>query len=384
MGDSVPRLVILGSSLTALAVARNAARLGMSPVIVDTQAGIAASTRKARVEIVAGGDEASALGRVVAHAEPAPAWLIATSDAWLRFLIAHRALLELRFAEILHPGNAVLADCLEKGRFARWCADKGIPAPTSYAVATVQQDPASVRFPVLVRPAQSAHASRAVPKAVEAGSMDELRRWLDVYAHAGLSPSITQSRLGLDLVQYSVGASRRGQAMTAIVAVKRRPLARQCAVGSYVELESDTDAEALATRALCAMDYHGIAEVEILRDRANGADYVIEINPRPWIQYGLAEAAGRDLLAFQLAPGTARGRVVTSGRRWMNLPADLYYCFSRSAGVVRSGEISVGDYIRSLLRANTFAHLALDDPAPAWRSMVELYRSYAGRRSADT
>ena len=88
------------------------------------------------------------------------------------------------------------------------------------------------------------------------------------------------------------------------------------------------------------MDYHGIAEVEILRDRANGTNYVIEINPRPWIQYGLAEASGRDLLAFQLAPVAARGRVVTSGKRWMNLPADLYYCFSRSAGVVRSGEIT--------------------------------------------
>ena len=384
MGASVPRLVILGSSLTALAVARNAARLGMRPVIVDTQAGIAASTRKAAVDIVAGGDEPSVLSRVTDHAQPAPAWLVATSDAWLRFLIAHRALLELRFVQILHPGNAVLADCLEKSRFARWCAVNGIPAPASYAVETVQQDPASVRFPVLVRPAQSAHASRAVPKAVEAASMLELRRWLDVYAHAGLAPSITQSLLGLDLVQYSVGASRRGQAMTTIVAVKQRPLPRQCAVGSYVELASDGDADALAARALCAMDYQGIAEVEILRDRANGADYVIEINPRPWIQYGLAEASGRDLLAFQLAPAATSGRVVASGKRWMNLPADLYYCFSRSAGAVRSGEISAGDYFRSLLRANTFAHLALDDPAPAWRSFVELYRSYAGRRSADT
>jgi predicted ATP-grasp superfamily ATP-dependent carboligase len=138
------------------------------------------------------------------------------------------------------------------------------------------------------------------------------------------------------------------------VAIKRRPSPEVCGVGSYVELSPDAAVETLARRALDALDFRGIAEVEILRDEDSGRDYLIEINARPWVQYALGPASGHDLLSFMFFPDRHDPRrAATSGRRWLDLSADAYYCFSRTVGLVRDGRIPFRTYLSSVLRANT-------------------------------
>jgi NADPH-dependent 2,4-dienoyl-CoA reductase/sulfur reductase-like enzyme len=77
MDDAPPRLVVLGSTVTALAVARNAAALGMRPIIVDTCSGIATSTRIAQVEIWEGRAEKELCSRLAGVPGRGRAWLIA-------------------------------------------------------------------------------------------------------------------------------------------------------------------------------------------------------------------------------------------------------------------------------------------------------------------
>lgn len=377
-----PRLVILGTSVTALAVARNAADLGMHPVLVDTANGIAAGTRRAEVRLFPGAGPDVLLGALAVAAAGREAWLIATSDAWLRFIVQHRDTLQRHFGEILHPANESLAVCLDKARFAQWCAAQGLPLPRWHDAARVLADAGQLPFPLLLRPQESSHASRlAVPKAVAVHDASELARWMGVFQAAAVTPLVTESLLGRRITQYSVGGARRGAAMMTFVAIKRRPLPEVCAVGSFVELAPDDAIEALARRTLDALDYRGIAEVEILRDEDSGRDYLIEVNARPWVQYALGAASGHDLLAFMLDPGgVAAGRAVTSGKRWLNLSADLHYCFSRSVGLVRDGRIPLGAYVLSVLRANVFAYHAWADPGPAWRSLREFVKAYASTR----
>src|SRR5262249_54884355 len=122
-------------------------------------------------------------------------------------------------------------------------------------------------------------------------------------------------------------------------------------------------------------------EVEILRDENAGRNYVIEVNARPWVQYALGPASGHDLLAFMLDPTKHDAhRAATSGRRWLNLSADAYYCFSRSVGLVRDGRIPLSSYLASVIRANTFAYLSLRDPAPAWRNLRQWLSSVVAAR----
>jgi len=93
---------------------------------------------------------------------------------------------------------------------------------------------------------------------------------------------------------------------------------------------------------------------------------LIEINARPWLQYALAPASGHDFLGALLGRPRAMRRV-TDGRRWIDFDSDVFGAFSSSVGAVRLGELGLGSYLLSLLRANVYARFDLRDPMPALR-----------------
>jgi len=372
---SRPHLVILGSSLTALAVTRDAANLGLRPLLVDTDNDVAMATRRADVRHLRNATDGEVLEWLKTHAATTPCWLIATSDPWLHFIVRHRAVLEGCFIEILHPRNSVLEMCLDKRTFSEWCGRHGVPVPRQYESAQVMSVTHDAQYPLLLRPHRaSGGAIASVPKAVHVRDSAQLIEWIDAFSRAGVTPLVTESLLGRRLTQYSVGAARRGSSLVAFVAIKQRPVPELCAVGSYVQLARQDEVEALARRTLELLDYQGIAELEVLRDEDSGENFVIEVNARPWIQYGLGPASGNDLLRFMIdPPGFDARRTLATGTRWLNMSADLYYCFSRSVGLVRSGRIPFGAYVVSLLRANTFAYHSWSDPGPGLRSLRRLF-----------
>jgi predicted ATP-grasp superfamily ATP-dependent carboligase len=322
--------------------------------------------------------------RIRELAERAPSSLVATSDVWLRAIVAHRAELSVSGMDILHPDNARLEICLDKSRFAAWCEQNWLPAPRPYAVPADLSPDRSVTFPVLVRPAETEH-SRLVataPKAIEVRRVRDLAECLDGYRRAGAVPVVGESLLGRRLQQFSVGAAVSAPTMMTVVTRKLRPPPDACAIGSLVEATEQPDVERLAQRALLALDYHGIAEVEILRDEDSGEVFLIEVNARPWLQFAIASARGRDLLAFVLERrASARGPPSTYIKEravWLDFRYDLRVCFG-TGGLVRTGRLGLWAYLRSIARANVFARWSLSDPLPAWRDFCALLRSALSR-----
>jgi len=385
------RLVILGTNLTALALARSASRRGIESCVVDVAVGPASKSRLATCFVDGSRSRASLLQQVCRLGAERASWLVSTADAWSFEIIAKRQELESAFARILQPSNEALAICLSKTEFAAWCAVQKIPAPRQYRF-----DPASfeiaddIVFPLFVRPAVTQHARRhpGIAKATEIHTPRDLRACLQAFEDAKLVPAISESLLGRNLVQVSVGAAMtEGRSMT-LVARKVRPLAKACRVGSLVETTTDADAEALALTALHRLGYEGIAEVEILKDADTGRMYVIEINARPWIQFGLAEAAGRDLLGFLLAGGRVDAPAAQKSRVWLDFSGDLWNCFNRCDGLVRRRSVSFPAYLRSLLRARVYARWSARDPLPfvtdAMASAGSTWRSLRQRRAETT
>lgn len=370
-------LAVLGSSLTGLAVARDAHALGFKAFVVDRRRGVANASRLAESRLLPDADDETLCLMLEDIARTsAPCWLVASGDVWVRFIMAHRARLEAAFARILHPDNAALAVCLGKAEFAAFCERHDLSVPPRVDAQAIRDGAPDVRYPLLLRPVASNHAAgAAVPKAVEAANRDEALRWLGVYADAGVAALVTASLLARPITQYSVGAARNGDALMTYVAVKRRPLPRVCAVGSFVALSPQPEVEALARRALEALDYQGIAEVEILRDDASGECFLIEINARPWVQYPLGPASGHPLLGYLIDPGSFdAARAATTGKSWLNLTQDLFFCLSRSVGHVRRGEIGWEDWLASLVGARSFAYFDWRDPKPAWVALREFVR----------
>lgn len=360
-----PRLVILGSSLTALAVARDAHARGLAPVLVDTEAGIAFATRRAQRVLAASAEEA--LARVLDHGGSANA-LVATGDDWLRFVAAHRARLDAAFGRVLHPSNPMLEILLDKHAFAQWCAANALPTPRTWLPDT---EPGSVplRFPLLVRPRATRHGRAPLPKAVEVHDERELREWVCRYRARGASPLVSESLLGRQLTQYSVPFVRNGTSMLSFVARKLRPGPERCAEGTLVEMTRNAAVEQLARRAAECAEYFGIGEAEILHAHDEGRSYLIEINARPWLQYALAPATGRDFLGLLLGREVAAAPRARQ-RTWINLRGDRAVAFDRAAGLVRRGQLGIGPYLRSLARCNVFAVFDVRDPLPFARMVL--------------
>jgi predicted ATP-grasp superfamily ATP-dependent carboligase len=373
MSEAGPdRIIILGSGITALAVARCAHRLGLAPTIFDTSAQVATRSRLVQAEIHPEPWCDSILARLVQLGERRRSFLVATADAWLQFLILHRTQLEGAYAHILHPGNEALAVCLDKGRFADWCETHGLPTPRRFQLdENLGSDDPRLQFPLLLRPAETLHSAPdlAALKAVEVRTPAELAEQLQRLTRANRQPVLSQSLLGRPLIQHSVGFARHDDRMLVVTARKLRPLPTACAPGTLVETTEDPRLQALAHQVARLLDYQGIGEIEILEDSSTGELFLIEVNPRPWLQFTLGAATGRDLLGL-VTRGQAHCRArVTRGRaRWLDFRGDLRGCLP----ALRKRKLGIVAYLRSISFANEYALWNGFDQAPFWRDLVEL------------
>lgn len=358
-------LIILGSSLTALAVARVAWRTGLQCVMVDVTAGPAACTRTAEFVRVASADAEAVVRSMDRLRGRADVAVVADSDRWLRVIVAQGDRLAAERWLVLHPSASALRCCLDKSAFLSWCAQQGLPAPRVYAEADARQVPTG-DYPLMLRPEWTQHSSNTgLPKALEVRRPDELATWLARYADVAVTPSICQSLLRPGLRQFSVGAARnRSGAVLTFLAEKIRPHAEQCAGGTYVVPAVARGVEALAARALDALSYFGVAEVEILFDPTTSTGYLIEVNARPWLQYGLPYACGLDLLGFATDRTGGADGPRSQSHAWLYFTSDLYACFSRSSGLVRTGKVAPLRYLRSILGADVYATWDWRDPGP--------------------
>lgn len=369
-----PRAVILGTSLTALAVARNAHGLELDPLLIDDEEGVAAATSRADVKLFPGSDDDRIIRALAARAQETPCCLIATSDKWLRFIARNRAALDQDFARVLHPRNDVLETCLDKRAFASFCERHDFPAPRVFDLqqARTRQLP----FPVLVRPSQSGFVPRSVvEKATQVDSWRALDDLVRRYARAGVVPFATESLLDRHLEQWSVGLARRDGRIIGITAKKLRPAPAACSVGTFVTLVWDEPAFALASSVVTALDLEGFAEVEILRDVDRGTMFVIEVNPRPWVQFSLAPASGHDLLGFLLDPDSHNPRAVQRDSKiWVDLTHDAFSVFARSSVT----DVDTLDWLRSLATANTYAVFSAADLGPSGKGLRKFARMLLG------
>lgn len=357
-----PTLVVLGNTVTALAVVREAHAIGARGVLIERGTGTAFLSRHpAKVVLPTDASDAAMLDACCRQVSGRTA-IIATADSGVRFIDTHREALARAGLDILHAGAAALRTCLDKPAFADWCRAHGFLTPRAW-IADDGPRPQDLAPPWLVRPARTLHESQAgkVPKAVEIHSAPELEQLLAKFRAAGVQAVVAESLLGPDVQQLSVPFSRGPRHLNSFVARKLRPPAARCAVGTCVEVIEHPEAGKVGRAVAEALDYFGVGELELLQ--ARGRFYLIEVNARPWLQFALARAAGCDFLAPLLgvtAPLPQKKRRA----RWLDLHADLFGAFSSSVGVVRRGELGMGAYLKSVAMANVHARFDWRDPRP--------------------
>ena len=314
--------------------------------------------------------------------------LMVDQDEYLLVVSRYRDQLEPYFRFILADAT-LIEDLVDKERF-RMLADRlGLPVPTSQRLNPSGMSPADVTisFPLIIKPLT--RRDRNVPwaqiageaKAIQVDSLAELEAiWprlvapgTDLLAQALIPGPETR------IESYHVYRDADSQIAGEFTGREVRTFPRRFGHSTAVETTDASDVRDLGRDLVERLDLLGVAKFDFKR----GPDrklHLLEINPRLsfWNHPGavagvhLAELVYRDLTDARVRPT----RAASAGVRWCDVVPDLF--------AARAIGMSFRSWLRWVLRAETRAEVAPDDPFPfllgtVWRQRTGILRRLLGR-----
>ena len=269
-----------------------------------------------------------------------------TEDGGLRLLLEQskrlKSVAAFGQARSLRMGGldkAELFECL----YQRGCAD--LIAPTRAVESSWQAIEAidSMECECVVKPALKPLSMQLAGMPAKAFMTDQFRRRSDferalTAAWSISSRWVVQPRLRTppsgEAVFWSV-RDRHGD-LTGMAAAERWKQPRSGGSGCWVTSTNAliSELQPRAQRILEAIDFIGMCELPFLID-SNGQWRLLELNPRPWLQVGLAAAAGAPLAAmtYRILQGDGVEAIQPrDGVNWVNLERLLIAAWSGEQG----------------------------------------------------
>ena len=165
---------------------------------------------------------------------------------------------------------------------------------------------------------------------------------------------------------------RDGHAHSALLARRMRQHPREFGrSATYVETVEVPEIEELSERFLRAINFYGLVEVEFKQDPRDGKYKLLDVNARTWGFHSLGWPAGVDfpylLFADQFGKSPSRYRA-PAGIGWLRLITDVPVVLSD----MLRGNMTLGDYFRSLKNTRTESVFVRDDVMPSIAELVML------------
>lgn len=300
-----------------------------------------------------------------------PGILFVSSDAAALFVFRHAHELAGHFRFSL-PSPEVQEALVNKRKQYELAERMGIPCPSVFYPESPEEADriaGHLEYPVFLKP-YVGHLWREhfANKGFKVGNRQELlRRFQEVFAR-GLPVMVQSIILGPITNNYAVSGYIAGDGRPVAVFTTRkiRQYPVEFGVGTLVESIHYPELADLGLRLMQGLGHRGIGEVEFKRDESDGELKFIEINPRLWLQYGLAEDCGLNLVMMQyrdlagLPPVAARE--FTAGVRWLDPFNDLYSV----VGLIRRRQLSLRELVTSWSRVRSHVTFARDDMGPFW------------------
>ncbi len=298
--------------------------------------------------------------------------LVPCSDNSGRVLSAHRSKLCAGYHLAL-PDHDVVEMLMSKHHLHRFAKQHGFRVPATFDLhnrGDLQHSIDRIRFPCVLKPAlkDPRWLERASAKAYKAATADELVRLYALCSQWSRHLMVQEWVEGPESELYSCNVyfDRAGRPVVTFVARKIRQWPPQTGTSCLgVECRAD---EVLreAVRLFETVRYHGLGYVEMKRDTRTGKFVLIEPNVgRPTGRSAIAEAGGVELLDTMYSDLTGRplpeARTQTYGdAKWIYLRRDL----QAAVHAWRRGELSIGQWLRTMRGSKAYAVLSLHDPWP--------------------
>jgi D-aspartate ligase len=213
-------------------------------------------------------------------------------------------------ATVGHPPAERVRTALFKDRFQRAAEQAGFPVPPAAAPTTVDEAleaAEEIGYPVVLKP--RSHAGVGLRRGVVVGTADALvstfRPWLIrpgndtvLAVEPDVALPIVQHyyELGtVDVVSVTGYLDRAGDPAAVGFARKVSQSPRRLGVGTMFEPLAPPPFAAAAVDLVRSVQGTGIFELEVLVERATGAHFALELNPRAFGQMSLDMGRGSDL-----------------------------------------------------------------------------------------
>ena len=378
-----PAALVMNTHITGLAVTRSLGRAGV-PVLGldDERGGLGQHSRHlAGLGLVPGptvdggaalADHLEALGPSFAE-RPV---LMPTNDDWVLALARHRERLEPHYR---YPFAAydVVQRALSKTELYRTCEALGVEVPQTWYLdegRSPEQVATEVDYPCVLKPDDSRGFYGAFRAKVFV--VDTPAAFVERCAAAaayGLR-LVAQRFVGTEpggfwsVASYlSPGGAPRG----VFTGRKLEQWPPDFGTSCLADARWDPQIADAGVRVLQALGYHGISEIEFVRDAATGRLLLLDVNTRAWKWVGLPVAAGVDLplLAYRDAVGDGfDSGPQRDGVRWTFL-RDYLPLVRAGAATVPEAQVTKAEWTAML--AGTPSDLVdavhdPDDPEPAY------------------
>jgi len=382
-----PYAVVVGlDNLTGLQTARILRDRGVPVIGVAGDAGHWACRTNACERVIIAPLESSSLIDELVRLGPTlaeRAVLVPCSDVCVMNLSANRH----RFSDWFHlrlPDHETVRMLTDKLEFVEFALANGLPIPRTFLLRQpedVAPAAAECRYPCVLKPALTSRAwvSGAGAKVFKIASATELFATYD-RVHRLTDTLIVQEWIeGTDAGLYSCNCyfDRNSRPLVSFVARKIRqwpPIVGISSLGEEVRNDVVRDA---TLKLFAAASYQGLGYVEMKCDVRTGEHYIIEPNVgRPTGRSAIAEGGGVELLYTMYCdavqdPLPSANEQRYTGVKWIYLRQDL-----RSALYYwRSGQLSFGDWVKSLRGKKVFAVASWRDPKPFFADLIGAVRN---------
>ena len=271
------------------------------------------------------------------------------------------------------PAAQTIETLLDKAQFAAFAQENHLAIPSSFLLNTesdVIAAAAEIRFPAILKPAVKLPRweDNKRQKIYRIPSEKALRNIYNQVRNDAESLVVQEWIEGDDTSLFTINAyfSRQSEPLCTFISQKIRQWPTHAGVASFsVEARND-DVLQIANHLFQLVDFYGLAYLEFKQDRRDGKLYIIEPNVgRPTGRSTIAEAGGVDILFTMYCDLTGQllpeNRIQKYGNaKWIYLRRDLQSAFT----YWRHGQLTIGEWLKSLRGKKKYALLDFSDPLP--------------------
>lgn len=317
-----------------------------------------------------------------------PGVLLPASDAYAAFISSYRDALTPYFLFALPPAPIMdaLLDKYEHFRLAEQL--KEMPPFTILIDENTDITEASTQlcFPVYIK-ARHTHLWKQVytTKGFLAETPDEFIQICNQIVRNRLS-AVVQQVIDVPMINhFEISFYRSVQTGHPILAnlpvrkIRQYPCRLGC--GSMVETYENPEVSEKALSFIEKIDFQGIGNIEYIYDQQANAYYLVELNPRLWLQNAQADYCGMNfpLIAYRDLLGEPQSPVPRAkpGIKWIDLVLDFLSFFE----LQRMGDLNLLTWLRSMKGVKVVATFAWDDLNPILHELVYGIKTLFSRSS---